>query len=528
VDAVERLGLYRSVVDRTVAELGLTLAERIGDRGFWARLKADYRRVVAGRPDRELAETFFNSVTRRVFPHSGVDPAVDFVEPEALPSPSDSLLATVSARGTSAELVLDLLRRLPFRVPYRSLEADAAVAGAEVDRAVTAWPGPRRIEAAEMLSPVFYRNKGAYLVGRLRGTGGQIPLILCLVNEGGGVSLDAVLLDHDAAAIVFSFTHSYFHVDLDRPREVAAFLRSILPSKRVAEIYTSLGYDHHGKTELYRDLRQHLRLSGDRFEVAPGERGMVMAVFTLPSYDVVFKVIKDRFPEPKSTSRQEVMERYDLVFKHDRAGRLVDAQPFEHLEFERDRFEPRLLADLLENASGSVSADGSRVRIGHLYTERRLTPLDLYLRQRGREDARAAVVDYGQAIRDLAATNIFPGDILTKNFGVTRHGRVVFYDYDELGLLSQYRFREMPEASCSEDELRGEPWFYVAENDIFPEEFLPFLGLSPFLRDVFLDAHSDLLTARFWRERQERLRAGEILDVFPYAPDRRLAAPARN
>jgi isocitrate dehydrogenase kinase/phosphatase len=267
-------------------------------------------------------------------------------------------------------------------------------------------------------------------------------------------------------------------------------------------------------------------VTADRFEPAWGEKGMVMAVFTLPSFNVVFKIIKDRFPYPKTTTRQEVRAKYQLVFKHDRAGRLIDAQEFEHLEFDRARFDEGLLAELLADAAGSVSVQGDRVVIRHLYTERRVTPLNLYVRQAPQAAAREAVLDYGRAIKDLAATNIFPGDLLLKNFGVTRHGRVIFYDYDELCALTDCRFRDLPQAASHDEELSAEPWYYVDDDDIFPEEFLQFLGFPPPLRALFLEAHGDLLTADFWRGMQARLRAGEIVDIFPYKPARRLAHPA--
>jgi isocitrate dehydrogenase kinase/phosphatase len=246
-------------------------------------------------------------------------------------------------------------------------------------------------------------------------------------------------------------------------------------------------------------------------------------VFSMPGFDVVFKVIRDRFPEPKRTTREKVMERYDLVFRHDRAGRLVDAQSFDHLSFARERFSPEVLRELLETAGETVSVVGDRVEIRQLYTERRIAPLNLYLREAAPEAARAAVLDYGQAIRDLAKTGVFPGDVLPKNFGVSRHGRVIFYDYDELALVSECRFRELPEPTDPEDETRAEPWFFVADNDIFPEELLPFLGLPPPLREAFVEAHGDLLGVRFWRGVQERLRAGEIPDILPYRADQRLS-----
>jgi isocitrate dehydrogenase kinase/phosphatase len=266
----------------------------------------------------------------------------------------------------------------------------------------------------------------------------------------------------------------------------------------------------------------HLAASEDRFELAPGSRGMVRLVFTLPSYDVVFKVIRDSFDYPKTASRSEVMAKYDLVFQHDRAGRLVDAQEFEHLNFEKRRFSAALIEELRSKAAGSVQVEGQSVVFRHLYTERRVTPLDLYLREAPAGEARRAVLDYGQALRDLAATNIFPGDLLLKNFGVTRHGRVVFYDYDELARLTDCRFREMPRPSRPEEETAGEAWFYVGEHDIFPEELVSFLGLAPPLREAFEEAHGELLGVGFWERLQAQHRAGEVPDLFPYPAESRL------
>jgi isocitrate dehydrogenase kinase/phosphatase len=419
-----------------------------------------------------------------------------------------------------AALLGDVLRAYDFGVPYEALERDAALVAAEIQAALGAGAVP---DSIEMVRPVFYRGKGAYLVGRVRCAERWLPLVLALRNPDGGLAVDAALTSADEASIVFSFARSYFHVETDRPGDLAAFLRAILPGKRVAELYTALGHNKHGKTELYRDLLRHLAQTDDKFELAWGERGLVMAVFTLPKFNVVFKIIKDRFPFPKSTTRAEVMAKYQLVFRRDRAGRLIDAQEFEFLEFDRARFDPVLLSELLEAAGQTVRVDGDWVVIRHLYTERRLMPLNLFVRQADEAAAREAVLDYGQSIKDLAATNIFPGDLLLKNFGVTRHGRVVFYDYDELCLLEQCKFREMPRASSLDEELSAEPWYYVGDDDIFPEEFIRFLGFPAPLRQLFLEAHGDLLTAEFWRQMQARLRAGEIVDIFPYKHSRRLA-----
>jgi isocitrate dehydrogenase kinase/phosphatase len=296
-----------------------------------------------------------------------------------------------------------------------------------------------------------------------------------------------------------------------------------MPRKRIAELYISIGQNKHGKTERYRDLLRHLHSTDERFVYAPGTQGMVMVVFTMPGYDDVFKVIRDRFPPPKRTTRNSIMAKYRLVFQHDRAGRLIDAQDFQHLQFARDRFEPGLLAELLAEAGRTVRLEGDSVVLEHVYVERRVVPLDLYAREAVFPAASAALIDYGQAIKDLACTNIFPGDLLTKNFGVTRHGRVVFYDYDELCALTDVSFKNMPVARDDMEEMSETPWFGVESSDIFPEEHLRFLGIPDELKAVFLERHGDLYQAEPWQSVQRRIEAGELMEVFPYADEARLA-----
>jgi isocitrate dehydrogenase kinase/phosphatase len=378
----------------------------------------------------------------------------------------------------------------------------------------------RAVERVEVLSPVFYQISRAYIVGRMVGRNFVMPLVIALKNTDGGVLVDAVILAEDDISIVFSFTRSYFHVDLERVGEAVVFLKSIMPRKPVSELFTVLGRAKQGKTERYRELVQHLDHAADQFEHAAGERGLVMVCFTLPSFDVVFKVIRDRFVYPKTVLREEVLAKYRMVFIHDRAGRLVDAQEFRRLRFPRARFSAALLDELRRETGNTVHEEGADLVFDHMYIERRMTPLNLYLRSAAAEDAERAVLDYGQCIRDLAYTNIFPGDLLLKNFGVTRHGRVIFYDYDELCRVTDCNFRDVPQARNPEDEMRGEAWFYVAESDVFPETFISFLSFDAAQRAALLRMHGEILTAAFWRGVQQRLRDGELVEVLPYHPHR--------
>jgi isocitrate dehydrogenase kinase/phosphatase len=525
-DAVERLDLYSGSVAAAHGSLSGLLGDRIQDRRLWSEIRAEYAGALAPADDAPLARTFFNSITRRVFATAGVDPEIEFLDTDAIePAPSPAPVESIACGAGLEAALRSLLVAGEWQVPWEDLGRDTRRVEALVRATVAgAWGGGQAPAAIDLLAPVFFRRKGAYQVARLRSGDRLLPLVIALLNRGGRIAVDAVLLAEEEVSIVFSFTRSYFHADLDEPHGAVAFLQSILPRKPVAELYIALGYNKHGKTELYRQLRRHLEGSHDRFEIAPGDRGMVMLVFTLPSYDLVFKVIRDRFAPPKTATRAEVVAKYQLVFRHDRAGRLVDAQEFEHLAFAAERFSEGLLQELTASAAASVRIEAGQVVIRHLYVERRVVPLNLFLREADPAAARDAVLDYGQTIKDLAATNIFPGDLLLKNFGVTRHGRVIFYDYDELCLLGDCNFRDLPAPRDLDDEMSAEPWFYVGSADVFPEEFARFLGLEGELRRAFVEAHGDLLTAPYWRGMQARHRSGEVIDIFPYAAGRRLGA----
>ena len=454
-DTLSRLEVRPRWIAQGASELRGVLGEAATHPLLRELMKAQYERDLAERPDPELAKTFYNSVTRRIFGTVGVNPRAEFVAASTDLRPVHAgtpIHRAYPRQASTAALVRSILEDFAHAVPYRDLEGDARLAAAEIDAHLGTGDAGQPFDAVEMLKPIFYRGKGAYLVGRVRRGLALSPFILALLHGDGGVQLDAVLLRLQDASIVFSFTRSYFHVEADRTGELIAFLRSILPQKPLSELYLAIGYNKHGKTVLYRDIVEHLARTSDRFATARGDRGMVMIVFALPSLDFVFKVIRDRFAPPKNVTRQEVKQKYALVFRHDRAGRLVDAQEFEHLVFDRARFEADILEELLEEAGETCRVDGERVFIRHLYAERRVSPLNLFIREKDEGTAREALLDYGQALRDLAATNTFPGDLLLKNFGVTRSGRVIFYDYDELCLVTDCNFRDIPRPRDDEDE----------------------------------------------------------------------------
>jgi isocitrate dehydrogenase kinase/phosphatase len=523
-DARERILLYDVAIHETLQPLGrrldghtLTPSEaRLARESFagWAR----------ARPDCEIAETFYNSVVRRLLGTVGVDEATEFVG-DGVDSPAPGGARPWREHELDGGIDRALGRVLDdtaFSAPWHQ-RGERIRRAAALLRTELGPDADARGARLQVLDVPFFRNKAAYVVGRLVLAGRPpAPILLALTHPAEGIVLDAVLPTADEASVVFGFTRSYLHADIGAPRPVIEFLQSIMPHRRVDELYTAIGFNRHGKTEFYRSLHRYLQQPQARFEPAPGQAGLVMSVFVLNGLNVVFKVIRDRFGAPKRTSRERVMRNYGVVFVRDRVGRLADAQAFERMRLPLSRFEPAVLDELLGTAARTVSVTGGTVTIEHLYTERRVRPLDLYLGEVPLDEARRVTLEFGQAIKDLAAADIFPGDMLVKNFGVTRHGRVIFYDYDEVAPLASCNFRDPPPAAFPEAELADEPPYYVGPDDVFPSEWHAFLGPPGPLRAELHAAHPELFRAAWWRGMQERQKAGELVDFYPYDPERRL------
>ncbi len=526
-DVVARMALYDRSVNEVIGRLEETLANRLFSRSVWKEIHKAYAERILDRLDAELYKTFFNTISRRLFKTRGVDSAIEFVALDI--QPTDRITHPVSrhtyAVGSDlADAFRRILRDYEFSIPY----ADSAGDGerlAERLRSELLAVGETAITSIELLETVFYREGRAYLVGRAFGRERYLPCVIALVQEDNQVRVDALLVRRLQVSILFGYTFSYFLADLPTVGDAVVFLRTLLPDKPIDELYTVLGRAKQGKTERYRAfVRELLARPEETMVEAEGQRGMVMAVFTLPSYPLVFKLLRDRFAPVKTIRRHEVIERYRLVHRHDRVGRLLDVQEFKDLRFPRDQFSPELLDELMAECRRIVRLEDDAVVIRHSFVERRVRPLDLYLKEVDEAAARHAVIDMGQALKDLARSNIFAGDLLPKNFGVTRSGRVVFYDYDELTLLTDCNFRHMPKANNDFDLYSDETWFHVDDNDVFPEEFPRFLALKPDFLEMLTSAHGELFDADWWQEVQSRIRSGEALDVPPYTEDARVRA----
>jgi isocitrate dehydrogenase kinase/phosphatase len=521
-DTSERIELYERCIGEMVERIERMLGAVPSDRALWSAVRDAYAAAIAGLLDQELYMTWFNTLARRFFRIRGVDAQIEFVALDI--DPTDRITHPVARHsyavwGNLPRICQKILDDYPFKAPYAHAGLCAMRMADALSRRLADW-GEEPVRAVELLETVFYRERRAYLVGRVFGVEHVVPLVIALIHDASGIRVDALLIERVNVAQIFGYTRSYLHADLATVGDAIVFLHTLLPNKPVDEIYTVLGRAKQGKTERYRHFYRHLAADPDeQFVHADGVRGMVMLVFTLPSYPLVFKLIRDRFAFPKDAVREEVMAKYHLVFHHDRAGRLIDAQEFRFLRFPRARFSPALLDELLDECRDSAYAEGDDIVVAHCYVERRLRPLDLYVRENPESTSLKAILDYGQAIKDLARNNIFPGDLLFKNFGLTRHGRAIFYDYDELCLVTDCRFRELPD---SDETTPGLDTYYVGPHDVFPEQFPSFLGVEAQLRDALIREHGEIFDVRWWTQLQARLRAGEAIDVPPYPAALRL------
>jgi isocitrate dehydrogenase kinase/phosphatase len=526
-DAVARIALYDQCIGECMLRLRAVLMGQAHDRALWIRAREHYAALLAGLIDQELYKTFYNTLTRRYFRTHGVDPLIEFVALDI--EPTDAITHPVAhhsyavSPGRLTEVLMRVLGDYPFAVPYAHRMRCAAAIAVRLHDDLAHW-GEHPVRGIELLDTVFYRERRAYLVGRVFGEHRFSPCVIALVNDEAGLRAEAVLTRRSDVAQLFSNSRSYFQADLPTVGDAVVFLRSLLTHKPIDELYTMVGRAKQGKTERYRTFFRHFEaLPHEQMVQAEGTPGMVMAVFTLPSYPLVFKLIRDRFAYPKKMSRAEVEGKYELVFQLDRVGRLLDAQPYRFLRFPRERFSEPLLRELRETCALSVSEEGEDLIFDLCYIQRRLRPLNLYLREQPPEPARAAALDYAQAIKDMARNNIFPGDMLLKNFGITRHQRAVFYDYDELCLVTDCEFRDWPQATTYEEQMSAEPWFHVGPHDVFPERFPLFMGLPAQVLEAVRTHHGELFDPQWWRDLQARLREDDYPDTPPYADRLRLA-----
>lgn len=522
----DRVQFYDERVDETVERLHREFKADTLDDATWQQVKLQFIGLLINHKQPELAETFFNSVCCKILHRTYFNNDYLFARPAISTEYIESYPPVYSSYYPQDEGLRGTIRRIvedfDWQRPFEDLDRDVDFIMRTVKTHLGTWPVMEVNCQIQVLYSAFYRNKTAYIIGKAVNGYQEYPFAIA-VRHGrkGMLHIDTIVLEPWRISLLFSLSRAYFLADMEVPSGYVQFLRSIMPHKPRSELYTMLGLGKQGKTMFFRDLVSHLRHSNDQFIIAPGIRGLVMLVFTMPSYPYVFKIIKDVFGPTKNMDRATVEKKYLIVKQVDRVGRMADTLEFSNAALPLSRFHPDLLKELRELAPSSFEVDGDAVIIKHFYIERRMTPLNIYLDQADENQVEHAVREYGDAIREMAIANIFPGDMLWKNFGVTRYGRVVFYDYDEIEYMTDCNFRAIPPAPYEEMELSSEPWYSVGPRDVFPEEFATFLLGQHKIRKAFLKHHRDLLDPRFWQEAQARLRAGHVEDFYPYPQEMR-------
>lgn len=515
----QRLRLYKDLLFQLAKVFQEILGPDSDDRNIWTLIRKEYQKMIENRPDVELAETFFNSVFRKAFPNNPLDEELMFVM-EGYNScdirENSELVHTYPASMGLDQIIRQILEDYDFGAPFMDKEKDTEFLVDGVKKVILTRYQVEVGTKTQLLKPVFYRNKAAYLIGRTFVGKKWMPFIIPFMHGPKGIYVDTLIFDPNLMSHLFSFTRSYFMVEVAVPSHIIGFLSSVIPHKKIHELYNAIGFNKHGKTLFYRDFLYHLENSSDEFVVAPGIKGMVMTVFTLPSLNIVFKLIKDHFEPPKNMTRQEVREKYKLVSLHDRVGRMADTHEFEYFKIPLDRVSPDLMKELRNTTNSLLQIKENHLIIKHLYTERKMVPLNIFLDTCTTEDGKRAVEDYGRAILQLAQANIFPGDMMTKNFGLTRQKRVIFYDYDEIEFLEDMNFREKPKPENFEQIYASEPWYEIHKNDVFPEDFRRWMIGRVDLKPHFLEYHKNLFDPTYWNSLKQRIQNGELIHAFPY------------
>lgn len=520
----DRIDFYDQRVLECVQQLEQAFHASQLPMDVWQEVKLRFIGLLISHHQPECAETFFNSVTckilQREYFHNDfifIRPAVSTEYLENVETPSQpTYRCHYPAPNNLRAHLRAMIESFGLQRPFANLDRDIVCLEAALLEALGARPWRTSFQI-QVLSSLFFRNKGAYVVAKVINGDHVLPLAIPILhNEDGKLYLDAALTQDRDILALFSFARAYFLVDMEVPSAYVQFLSSLMPRRSRGELYNAVGLQKQGKTLFYRDLLLHLRHSGDQFVIAPGIEGMVMLVFTLPSFPFVFKLIKDNFPPQKEITREQIKAKYLLVKQHDRVGRMADSLEFSNVALPFARFDEAVIAALQRHCASLLEENGEEIIIRHCYIERRLTPLNLYLQEADETMLEQSIIEYGNAIKDLVAANIFPGDMLWKNFGVTRGAKVVFYDYDEIEYITDCQFRKVPPAPNEEYELSGEPWYSVGPRDVFPETFDTFLLGDPKVRRIFLAHHADLLDANYWSGQKARIEAGQLIDVFPY------------
>ena len=529
----DRLAIYSRSLETFAPLLRDALPQVPDMHGLWVEIEARVLGDIRGRYEADLAFAYLRSVRRAVQPGewTPVAYAGSGIKPGSQPLVSEVCRRFDCTAPVDVDTVLAILETVPFAVPFRDLPADAGLVCGEINAALEVAGCVSGEVTIDMVEAGFFRNRGCYLIGRILAGHVSVPLGIALLNEPGGVFVDAVLLDPDDLQFVFSSTLANFHVTSERYHALARFLWRLMPKRPLGLHYSTIGFNHVGKVAVMADLRSELTRGLEQLDFALGFRGTVAIGFSVPASHYVLKVIRNR---PTANYKWEVfpgvpavLEKYRIVHESDRAGSMLDNVILDNVRFEKSWFAPGLLEELSIAASDAVHVTGDIVMLSHLIVQMKMIPVPEFLQSATREAAQNVLINLGNCIRNNAAANIFNRDLDARNYGVSPIGKVYLFDYDAVEPLVGVKFRTNAGREDGEEDVPD--WFFESGTVFLPEELLPGLRIDdPALRRFFREVNADLMTVGYWDGMQRALLRGLVPKVMAYPDSKRIKRPARS
>ncbi|MEJ2379995.1 MAG: bifunctional isocitrate dehydrogenase kinase/phosphatase [Gammaproteobacteria bacterium] len=519
----KRLSVYNESINELGPSLKAAFPRVAQDESIWSQVEACYVPLIRGRYEADLAFSYLRSVKRKLSQGEWKPVTYGFGQwAHKTDQSSAKVYRTFPVNGElGPRLVEDLLAIPQFSTPYRDLHADAAAVAERVNHILAGQrPYPSRISTIDMIDAGFFRNRGAYLCGRMMLDGGRLmPLVIALLNSPEGIYVDAVIHREADVHNLFSSTLAHFHVTNPYYHELSAFLHTLMVERPLGLHYTTIGFNHVGKVAVMLELQDEIVRHREVLQTAIGFRGTVAIAFSAPSLAYTFKVIRDRPTDQYKWGEflgvGWVLGKYSRVHEINRTGSMLDNVIYYNMKLDRTWFDPALLEELLDKASQSVSLRGKDVVFKYLIGQRRMIPLPVFLETASPEDAETAVINLGHCIKNNAAANIFNKDLDSRNYGVSRFLRVFLYDYDALERCTEVKVRTNNDRIDGEEDI---PEWYFEDGVVFlPEEMEVGLQLpTRALRRVFREVHGDLMTTAYWEKIQADLLAGEIPSIRTY------------
>lgn len=524
-----RLSLYSASIVDVSERLRQAYPQIHADETLWQEVAANYSALISGEYAEDVGRAYLHSLRRRIY--QGEWRAEDYAFADMTP-PGDEDLARVTRSypldaHMTAEVVAEILRIPGFKRDFADIDDDVARVMQRISDNLENLPRrPHKLIRVDMIDAGFYRNRGAYLVGRLIFENDRfIPLILALLNDERGIYVDAVLTSVTYAHNIFSSTLANFHVTNPCYHEVCALLKSIMPKRPLGLHYSTIGYNHLGKVAVMRELEAELLESENGLETAVGSPGTVAMGFAASNSAYSLKVIRDKptaqYKWGEFGGLESVIRKYTRVHEINRTGSMLDSIIYYKVRLDRSWFSPALLEDLLAHAAETVSLNGDDVIFKYLIVQIKLTPLPVYLENASDRQAETAITNLGYCIKNNAAANIYNRDLDARNYGISSYSKVYLFDYDALEILSDVKIRTNLDREAGEEDI---PDWYFEDGVVFlPEELVSGLCIRQRgLCDYFTRRHANLLGTEYWTEIQQYIQQGRVPSVSVYPDNQRI------